>query len=334
MSDWQCPNCGRAVEMPQENCSSCNNPLLLRRRYWLTRRLGQGGYAVVYSALDIKNEMRRCAVKEVPSDSLADEVRILQTHSAQLDFLPEIYDSWQQYTWTYVVMEYIDGETVELGPGERWPPKEVESFLRTMLGNLAQLHAAGIIHRDLNPTNIMRTHDGHYVLLDFGISKQGSVTRTIARKALTLEYAPPEQFRDLSTDPRSDLFSLGVTAYYLLTGGLPPRADRRLGMNQPVELPSARVRGVTAPLERTILRMMELNPDERPPNAASALRMLDDRQTLPPLNGRSAPRGEPPPSSRRQLFLLAVCLLLLAAIIGYLLMTRTMDASLSILFTR
>src|SRR4029079_15727859 len=110
------------------------------------------------------------------------------------------------------------------------------------------------------PQNIKYTPQGQYVLLDFGIAKQGAATITSAR-ALSPDYAPAEQVRGAPTDARSDLYSLGATAYHLLTGRLPANVSARLSNGAQLIPPSDLVPGVPPPLERVLLQMLELDPD-------------------------------------------------------------------------
>jgi F-box protein 11 len=271
----QCYACNAPVRSSARFCSSCGRPQLLNDRYRLQRLLGQGGFAVVYEAEDIRLG-RRCALKAVPVPTpdeqrlVESEAQILSANASRLPFIPDIYDTWSAGGQTYLVMEYIDGDTLDL-VATPWPVSEVEGFLQALLHALDQLHAAGIIHRDLKPANIKRTPRG-YVLLDFGIAKQGAATMRVARAA-SLDFAPLEQLRGQPTDQRTDLYSLAATAYFLLTGTGPTAADARL-MGANLEPLSRFVTGISPALEALLLRMLALEPAQRPASARAALDLL------------------------------------------------------------
>jgi serine/threonine protein kinase len=252
---------------------------VLKNHYRLISTLGQGGFGVVYEALDMHQNQRRCAIKRVAFTTLAEkqqienEANILKHHAPLFRFVPDLYDFWSDPTHTYLVMECIDGPTLDQTTVP-WQAPAVESFLHTMLKYLDRLHNANTIHRDLKPWNIKRTPQGRYVLLDFGIAKHESSTITAARGMGTVNYAPPEQVQGLSTDQRSDLYSLAATAYFLLTGVAPFQARMDAGGILPP--PAQRIKGVSPHLDRAIMRMLAHAADDRPPHALAALDLLDD----------------------------------------------------------
>lgn len=260
--------------------------ILLQERYRLVRKLGEGGFGKVYQAFD-QNLNRYVALKEINAVSVTHwgliehEVAILARYASDFAFIPHLYDRWKddvQLT-AYLVMEYIDGETLEdhLNQTGPWSGEKIERFLCAMLRNLAQLHSAGIIHRDLKPANIKLRSNGHYILLDFGIAKQGPSTLTIVNKSGTPAYAPPEQLNGHPSDARTDLYSLAATAYHLLMGYCPTQAFARL---QGTPLAPPHKPGVAVQLERTLVQMLALEPNERPASAKAVLKLLET--TLPP----------------------------------------------------
>ena len=253
MAVEQCYYCNASISLSARRCPNCSQPLVLQDRYRLTSILGQGGFGVVYAVAD-RRLNRRCAIKVVSSVSLVDQRRIeaeaslLGQYASRFPFIPDIYDIWSKQSQTYLVMEYIDGLTLNQVLPWPWPAAQAEEFLRTLLGYLAQIHAAGIIHRDIKPQNIKRTPEGRYVLLDFGIAKQGTATMTAA-KGLSPDYAPPEQISGEPTDARSDLYSLAATAYCLLVGQPPVSVIVRLTTGAQPQAPSRLVPGVSSVLE-------------------------------------------------------------------------------------
>ena len=251
-------------------------PPILADRYRLVRTIGKGR-SLVYEAVDQRLNNRRCAIKilDLNQDSrekIEHEINILATHALNLFFTPDIYDKGSDNAQAYIVMEYIEGETLT----PTWDSTQVEQFVQIMLKYLVRLHATGIIHRDLKPQNIISTGnlDRPYVLIDFGIAKHGNETLTDAREQLSVNYAAPEQFTS-TTDVRSDLFSLGATAYTLVVGRPPPNAMERL-LNDTVIPPGQCVSNVSLALNTVIMEMLQLIPENRPPNAEAALKILDE----------------------------------------------------------
>jgi len=267
-------------------------PPSLAERYRLIRPIGKGR-SVVYEAIDLRLSNRRCAIKILDVDQesrekIAHEISILALYAPELFFIPHVYDSGNDGTQAYIVMEYVEGET--LNPP--WDPVQAEQFVRTMLRYLIQLHAVGIIHRDLKPQNIIctRSADRPYVLIDFGIAKYGPETLTSARDQLSVDYAAPEQFIS-TTDVRSDLFSLGATAYTLLVGSPPPSAMKR-SHNETFVSPGQFVPQVSPALDSLITEMLRLQPEHRPPSAEAALNLLDELSSTTVQVDRSSYRAD------------------------------------------
>jgi|GEM_PF-3891152 len=295
MESETCYFCGKPLTPDGELCSDrrCRRKqfLGLDLNYRIRRIIGQGGYGIVFEVHDCILNVPR-AIKQISVGSKATqqqiehEARILAKYDETLRFIPRIRDIWNEDTDTYLVMDYIPGETLREITQQRgpWSTQQVEHFLRVLLGYLDQIDTLGIVHRDIKPDNIKRMGD-RYVLLDFGIAKYGEATRTGIRGAYSRYFAPPEQQQGLPTDGRSDLFSLGATAYFLLTGGygLQDSMDRlRIGAPQPLPSQFEGV-AVSPTLERVIMQMLELDLDDRPGNAQAALRMLDEPADVCPM---------------------------------------------------
>ena len=291
MDSHLCYVCGRTIDPAMPTCPQCHAPLLLQGKFRVTGVLGHGGFSVVYDAIDVRFG-RRCAIKSIsitylfgPHDEreamrqIDKEAHILAQHASRLSFMPHIYDIVREPGYIYLVMEYIEGSTLDQIVAQRgpWSSGEVEHFLTVLLRNLAQLHAVGIIHRDLKPQNIKATPNGRcaYMVLDFGIAKQGSITLI---KAASPDFAPPEQRDGYPTDERADLYSVAATAYYVLTGITPFQAMLRAGGRLPP--PRQVVPAVPHYIETTLMQMLQADPNDRPANAAAALALL--RQIPPP----------------------------------------------------
>jgi tetratricopeptide (TPR) repeat protein len=203
--------------------------------YRITDRLGEGGMGVVYKAEDLKldrfvalkflprsvasdDEARKRFIIEAKSASSLDHPNICTIH--EIDETPE--------GETFIVMPCYEGETL----GDRMrsgPPAiaEAADVARQVASGLARAHEKGIVHRDVKPGNIFLTHDGQVKIVDFGLAKLAGQTR-ITQSMTTLgtpHYMSPQQAMGEEVDARSDVFSLGVVLYELLTGQLPFKGD-------------------------------------------------------------------------------------------------------------
>lgn len=315
----ECVFCRNPIGETATFCPKCGELNLLKEKYRITRKLGQGGFGVVYEANDL-HLTRRYAVKVIKSESVAaqqavkSEANIHAQYARTFPFMPEIYDIVELGTRTALVMEYIEGKTLEdlLAEQGAWSVPEVEQFLTTMLGYLAELHDVGLVHRDIKPANIKCRGNHRYVLLDFGIAKQQQLGSTLTgAKALSMFYSSPEQMKGQPTDARSDLYSLGATAYHLLAGLPLPSADVREQSGASFPLPRQLALTPDAPLAVCLRRMLELQPEARPLNARVALSILQG-DSAPPVessagmvtipvespvvSGISPPAGTPPPA--------------------------------------
>ena len=281
MNGDTCTFCSQPINTTAQHCPHCGQPFLLRNKYRIIGLLGRGGFGIVYEAVDIQLK-RHYAIKVILSETdtsqqqVLTEAEIMAQYARRFEFMPEIYDIWHEGARTTLVMEFVEGATLGqiLADQDVLPAAEVEQFLRSTLVNLGRLHAAEIIHRDLKPDNIKRTPDGRYMLLDFGIAKQEGSTLAGA-KAFSPAYASPEQMGGHPTDGRSDLYSLGATAYHLLTGFAPPSSIYRRAANLPLPPPGASVPNLAPGLDRTIVALLELEPADRPADPAAALALLD-----------------------------------------------------------
>ena len=232
---------------------------MLRKRYMLLKTVGQGGMAAVYQAVDTRAN-RAVAIKEMSQDGLAPddlrealdsfnaEARLLQGLSQ--DNLPKVYDSFSENARHYLVMDFIEGETLEQRLARAHGPLPEADVLRwaDQLGAaLTYLHTRKppIIFRDLKPANVMLTPQGKIKLIDFGIARNFTPTRKRDTQALgTPGYAPPEQYGSAQTDPRADVYALGATLYQLLTNydvsktpfALPPMRTRNPSVSPHVRL--------------------------------------------------------------------------------------------------
>jgi len=261
---------------------------ILRGRYKIRERIGQGGMGSIYLADDLRLAGRLCALKEVEYDralpqKILDEAReqFLReaTVLARLDHpnLPKVSDFFSNDLRDYLVMDYVPGKDLRELMLEA---RRNKTFLdeRLVLGWASQLADAlsylhnlepPIIHRDIKPSNLKITPNGLIKLVDFGLVKilaPDEVTITIIQGQGTALYTPLEQYGgdDSHTDVRADIYSFGATLYHMLTNE--PPADARKRFLLPESLPPLRQvnPALTARTERAVLWAMALHPDERP----------------------------------------------------------------------
>jgi serine/threonine protein kinase len=225
------------VAEPPESLPGPLEPgVVLQQRYHIERLLGGGGMGMVYLAHDQRLSNRRCAIKEMV-DHFIDPQQRLEANEyfareadtlAQLKHsaIPAISDRFDHQNRHYLVMEYVEGRNLEEELAQRGGPLPeglVIDVARQLCDVLAYLHGLQppIIYRDLKPSNVMLTGNGRVVLVDFGIARLFKAQRK-GTMIGTLGFAPPEQYQGVA-DPRSDLYSLGATLHYVLTGRDPEK---------------------------------------------------------------------------------------------------------------
>jgi serine/threonine-protein kinase len=246
-------------------------------RYRVLRRLGRGGMADVYLAED-EELGRRVAIKVLNERHAADaqfveRFRREATNAAGLSHpnIVSIYDRGEAEGTYYIAMEYLDGSTlkdvvVERGP---LPVGDAIAYIRHLLGALQFAHRKGIVHRDIKPHNVMCDAEGRIKVTDFGIARAGASQMTEAGSIIgTAQYLSPEQARGGVIDHRSDLYSVGVVLYELLTGEVPfsgetPVEIAMKHLSSVPEPPSARRPELPRTLDQIVLRSLAKDPDER-----------------------------------------------------------------------
>lgn len=276
-----CPECSANNKDIARFCVKCGSPLrrlrgqwtVLYGRYRLERVLGCGGMGAVYLATDLRLNSK-VAVKENLDTSpesqqqFATEASIL----AKLRHLnlPRVQDFFTADGRQYLVMDYIEGESLEEIVQKRGPlpPNDAIKQLTQVMEAVQYLHSQNppIIHRDIKPANIKLGADGRAYLVDFGIAKilhAGSRTQAGAR-AVTPGYSPPEQYGTAPTDQRSDIYALGATLYFATTGRVPPEAIERITGRTDKLIPPRSINPlIPANLEQVILKAMRVNREER-----------------------------------------------------------------------
>src|SRR6266513_1228255 len=199
-------------------------------RYRIVRKLGSGGMADVYLAED-EELGRRVAIK-ILNDRHANDEQFVERfrreakNAAGLSHpnIVSIYDRGEAEGTYYIAMEYLDGRSlkelvVARGP---LPVADAIAFTRQVLNALRFAHRKGVVHRDIKPHNVMADADGRLKVTDFGIARAGVSQMTEAGSIIgTAQYLSPEQAKGAPVDQTSDLYSVGVVLYELLTGVVP-----------------------------------------------------------------------------------------------------------------
>jgi serine/threonine-protein kinase len=246
-------------------------------RYRIQRKLGAGGMADVYLAED-QELGRRIAIKILNSrhgndDQFIERFRREAKNAAALNHpnIVSIYDRGEAEDTYYIAMEFLDGRTLkELIVSRGAAPINVAiEYARQILSALRFAHRHGIVHRDIKPHNVLVDGEGRVKVTDFGIARAGTSQMTETGSIVgTAQYLSPEQAKGGEVDPRSDLYSLGVVLYELLTGKTPFDGET------PVEIamkhlstapkPPSKLRPDIPPeLDMVVLRALAKNPDER-----------------------------------------------------------------------
>ena len=273
----------------------------LAERYDLLEVLGRGGMGVVYRGHD-RVLSRTVAVKLLPHERADDPVWVArlarEARSAAALSHPNIvsvFDTGAQAGTHFIVMEYLDGRNLaqvarDRGRGTLDEAVRISSQIAAALG---AAHRAGIVHRDIKPTNVMVDRSGVAKVLDFGIARASDST-TLTQTAVVVGSAPylaPEVARGERADHRSDIYSLGCVLYELLTGGPPFMADTPLAIlhqhnTVPPRPPRELAPEVPAALDALVVRMLAKQPGGRPQSARGLVGELESS-----LHHRDAPPG-------------------------------------------
>ena len=271
------------------------------KHYRIEEFIGQGGMGVVYRARDTRLN-RPVAIKLLSPALVANSERrnrfVQEARAAAALSHPaiaQVYDIDEVDGRLFIVMEYIDGRSV----GRLITDRELDLLSAIEIAfqvseGLAKAHEAGILHRDIKSDNIMVTRDGHAKLLDFGLAKlmepdpgeavlPADPLRTLTKDAGrtlpglvmgTIPYMSPEQARGRDLDARSDLFSLGVVLYEMVTGELPFKGDTPLDTMHAIAYEEARPvtivrRNLSPQVHRIVSRCLRKRPEDRYPDAGT-----------------------------------------------------------------
>lgn len=296
---------------------------ILKGQYEICEELGTGGLATVYLARDTRTG-QSVAVKLLhPHVATDGESRTRFEREASLmraletPHFVHVFDHGQEGERPFLVMEYVDGSTVKalIADNGKVPVRRALAVGRQVAEGLSAIHRRGVIHRDIKPLNIMVRPDGSIKVMDFGIAKAANMS-TLTKTGYmvgTPHYIAPEQAVGNPVDERSDIYSLGVVLYEMLTGtllfsGKTPIAILLKHVKEPVPPDWAQRYGLTSEVADVVNCCLEKNPTERYQTAEELIAAIDrclrslgqttsHTRTSPPLHPSGSAAVTPPPRS-------------------------------------
>src|SRR6188472_3029647 len=246
-------------------------------RYRIIRKLGAGGMANVYLAED-QELGRRVAIKilddrHAADDSFIERFRREAKNAAGLSHpnIVSIYDRGEAEGTYYIAMEYLDGRSLKeliVGRGPA-PIKTAIDYTRQILAAVGFAHKNGIVHRDIKPHNVLVGPEGRLKVTDFGIARSGASQMTEVGSIIgTAQYLSPEQARGSPVDQRSDVYSVGIVLYEMLTGTVPFTGETPLEiamkhLSAIPDPPSDRRPDIPHELDSIVLRALAKRPEDR-----------------------------------------------------------------------
>lgn len=252
---------------------------LLGNRYQILEQLGGGGMAIIYKGRD--TFLNRFVTIKVPRPEFTSDEEFVRRFSREAQAIARlshpnivsIFDVGREGDVPYLVMEYVEGDNLKnliRTKGAISPPEKAVQIAGQVLDALQHAHDNNIVHRDIKPHNILITTLGAAKLTDFGIAREATTTTLTQSDTIvgSVHYLSPEQARGETAGPRSDIYSLGVVLYEMVTGVLPFKGDTPISVAikhiQDEPLPPSRVNPAVSPeLENVIIRAMAKNPADR-----------------------------------------------------------------------
>jgi tetratricopeptide (TPR) repeat protein/predicted Ser/Thr protein kinase len=266
---------------------------IIAERYEILKLLGQGGMGAVYKAKD--RELDRLVALKVIRPELAGHASILQRFKQELLLarkithrnIIRIYDLGVAEGLRFITMEFVEGQDLSslLEERHKYPPEEAVTILRQVCAALEAAHNEGVVHRDLKPQNIMMGAGGRVCVMDFGLARsmEGHGMTQAGAVMGTPAYMSPEQAKGMPVDQRSDLYTLGIIAYVLLTGEIPFKADSALASmllrTQGPPTPSIQLDpSIPQKLSDVVQKALAVDPQDRYQTAAEFAKDLEDWQ--------------------------------------------------------
>ena len=290
------PNCPNPENLPfSERCQSCGTRLLLKERYRVTESLGQGGFGATFLAQDeaLPGEPS-CVIKQLRPSGTAPHVlqmarELFEREAVTLGKIgnhpqvPRLLDYFEERENFYLIQEYVNGSTIqqEVKRNGVLPEVGVKQFLSEILPLLEYIHSQKVIHRDIKPANLIRrAQDSRLVLIDFGAVKnqvsqtaamQSEQTALTAYAIGTPGFAPPEQMA-MRPVYSSDIYALGITCIYLLTGKSPKDLEYNPATGEVMWQQMVQVSNHFA---QVLAKMMDVSVRNRYQSAEEVLRAME-----------------------------------------------------------
>ena len=309
-----CPHCGYIYNTPAEEAYHMNPGSILQGRYIVGKVIGFGGFGVTYIGWDAELE-RRIAIKEyLPSEfatRMADQTQLTifsgdkeeQFESGLVKFVDEakrlaqfhhtngivhIFDSFSENKTAYIVMEYLEGESLKekIQRDGKMEPQEAIEIMLPVLYALREVHKEGIIHRDIAPDNIFLTNDfdedGRRIvkLIDFGASRFATTRHSRSLSVLVKPgYSPEEQYRSRGDQgPWTDVYAVAATMYKMMTGITPEDAMER-AVKDDLKTPSKCGVKISKGMENAVLNAMNIKIENRTPSVEVLIEELESEDT-------------------------------------------------------
>ena len=278
--------------------------MLIKGKYEIARQIGEGGTAVVYLAKNLENDSN-VVLKISRTDASVSSLkeRFLLEAQSLVKFnnpnIVKVYEYFEYEKSIIIVMEYLDGKTLKeiIQSKKEVQISQIIGIMLQVLNALKDIHREGIVHRDLKPENLMVCVDGTVKLMDFGIV-QISMEQNLTRQGFvigTISYMSPEVISRKKAMPQSEIYSLGVVLYYLLTKSLPfkngdPSEIARKAMTEKPIMPSRLNPNVDEYLNQIVMKMMEKDYLDRYQSATELIEVFNNYLKLTNSDSKDALR--------------------------------------------
>src|SRR5271165_2023474 len=293
---------GVAVQRARAPGGALSPGTVVGDRYEILKMLGEGGMGTVYKARD--RELDRTVALKVIRPELAGKPEILRRFKQELILARQvthrnvirIFDLGVADNLKFITMDFVEGRDLKsvLTEKRKFPASEACDVIRQVCLGLEAAHNEGVVHRDLKPQNIMLDTQGRVYLMDFGLARSMELVGMTRTGALlgTPAYLSPEQAKGEKVDARTDLFSLGVIFYELLTGVLPYRADTMMATliqrsKEPATPPNQLEPSIPPAINDVVMKCLQISPERRYQHAGEIL------QDLAALSGAPAQKWKP-----------------------------------------